>query len=488
MSAEPIADIVTENMDQPIVEEAAAVSGGIIADGIYRLTNKYVKENYSSYGTFYLRGENNTVELSSYYYGSLADNLYSYWYFEHKGNNEYMIYSMADHSKALSMSNGDAVLSPVASAFRWIVQSDNYGGYQLASAYSPFNDLLSVITTPTLHQAPAATLYYYYTTDVQVGTIADMLFDSWELTAANISGLYFQNNSNNKLHDTFGKTYYTSGSTVTLSSMGYSLKAISPTNGLITPAPVTWTSSNSTVATVAASGNVTLLSCGETTITASAYVNGVQKTASYTLVAYLDAALIALPRTEDGSDRSSYFSSIAQDLSSIGYTNSYNNHSVVANGVTEADMLRFMQYSKITLIRTHGLPTSIELTDGSLERHELLALPFGALDYSDLIIYGACLTASGGEGADNMITATIDAGARTVIGFQHNVHYDACNEWCKVFFDILSYRYGDSTQNYDTVCEETDEILQDHPWYSYSAGGVLSTVSTYFVDGAKSFP
>ena len=27
VSAEPIADIVTENMDQPIVEEAAAVSG-----------------------------------------------------------------------------------------------------------------------------------------------------------------------------------------------------------------------------------------------------------------------------------------------------------------------------------------------------------------------------------------------------------------------------------------------------------------------------
>jgi hypothetical protein len=61
VSAEPIADTVTENMDQPIAEEAAAVSGGIIADGIYRLTNKYVKENYSSYGTFYLRGENNTV-------------------------------------------------------------------------------------------------------------------------------------------------------------------------------------------------------------------------------------------------------------------------------------------------------------------------------------------------------------------------------------------------------------------------------------------
>lgn len=479
MSAEPIADIVTENMDQPIVEEAAAVSGGIIADGIYRLTNKYVKENYSSYGTFYLRGENNTVELSSYYYGSLADNLYSYWYFEHKGNNEYMIYSMADHSKALSMSNGDAVLSPVASAFRWIVQSDNYGGYQLASAYSPFNDLLSVITTPTLHQAPAATLYYYYTTDVQVGTIADMLFDSWELTAANISGLYFQNNSNNKLHDTFGKTYYTSGSTVTLSSMGYSLKAISPTNGLITPAPVTWTSSNPSVATVAANGNVTLISCGETTITASGRVDGALMSASYNLTIYFDAALLALPR-EDNGDRSSYFPNIVQDLNSIGYTHCYNNHSVVANGVTEADMLRFMQYSKITLIRTHGLPTSITATDGVLEKNEL---GNGLLNYSDLIVYGACLTASGGEFADNLARATYLAGARTVIGFEVSIDYRFCNEWCELFFESLALYYDDSTMNYSDMCRAIDLEVGGYDFTEEAIDDYL----VHVVCGEKSF-
>ena len=257
-----------------IVEVSAEVTGA----GIYQITNEYVENNYSSYGTFYLRSENGSVALSTYTYGNNLDNLYRYWYFDYQGNNQYLIRNMGDYSKALSVSGGDAVLTSVSSATKWILQESNYGGYQLLCESNTANDLLSVLSAPVEIANPV-----HHTVDVCVGAVADMAFDSWNIEPVNINGLYFQKTSDGKLYNTFHQTRSIDTGSLSLSSMGYTIKAISSANGLITPSSVTWTSSNASVATVNSGGTVTFVGGGRTTITASTMVNSISQSISYTL-------------------------------------------------------------------------------------------------------------------------------------------------------------------------------------------------------------
>ena len=306
-------------------EVSAEVSGGIISDGVYQITNAYVASNHSSYGTFYLRGESGTVELSTNTYGDVCDNLYRYWYFEHQGSNQYLIRNMGDYSKALSVSGSDVSLAATSTASLWTLRASNYGGYQLICTSNTANDLLSVISSPEYQTHPTYPAYHYNTVDVCVGTIADMAFDSWSITSVNIDGLYFEKNSSGKLYDTFNQTYHISSSSVTLSSMGYTVKAISSANGITTPSSITWSSSNSSVATVNSSGTVTLVNGGQTTITATATVNGASKSASYTLtvkVLYDGTYFLCNVGTTllDNADRMVLYAGVQNDSASSGNT------------------------------------------------------------------------------------------------------------------------------------------------------------------------
>lgn len=201
-----------------------------------------------------------------------------------------------------------------------------------------------------------------------------------------------------------------------------------------------------------------------------------------------DVALIAVP--EEGTDRSSYFSSIVTELVSIGYQNYFNNHSVVSHGWTKSYLLDFMQNSKITLIRTHGNQYGIQATDAFVTIDNVYT---AELDRSELIIYGACLTANGGENAYNLVNATVNAGARTVIGFQDNVEGSACNEWCETFFEYFVQYYNDSDKDYYEVCQKTDDMLKDHDYYEgyiENKEGQLEYASLrrYVIAGEKSLP
>ena len=199
-----------------------------------------------------------------------------------------------------------------------------------------------------------------------------------------------------------------------------------------------------------------------------------------------DSAFIALPATYD---RSSFFATAIGYLESIGYTDNFDNHNTISDGMSKKDFLDHMQLSKITVVRTHGLKTEISLTGERLTRADLLALPSNALGYSELVVYGACLTANGGSLDNNLVAATVSAGARTVIGFEDSVDSRGCNPWCEKFFEYYSLYYNDESKNFYDVCHKTDEDMQGHEFYTVGyPDGSIATLANYVIAGEWDFP
>ena len=222
-------------------------------------------------------------------------------------------------------------------------------------------------------------------------------------------------------------------------------------------------------------------------LTQRAYTDDNNYSDEWYLHMFRDASFVALPATYD---RSSFFETALEYMEAIGYTNNFNNHNSVNLGTTKDQLLGYMSCSKITLVRTHGSPTVVEVTDGYLETTDLIALPTNYLSYSELIIYGACKTALGGKMASNLVAATIYAGARTVIGFQNNVEATACNEWCAYFFQTYSLYYHDTSKTLNDVCVATDLYAQEnisHYEYTNNNGECVS-LRNFVIAGATTFP
>lgn len=202
----------------------------------------------------------------------------------------------------------------------------------------------------------------------------------------------------------------------------------------------------------------------------------------------LDASLIAIPETYNRSD---YFENIINGLEIIGYENCYNNHLTVSNGVTESELLYHMQNSKVALIRTHGGRTGIEVTNGMLNTADLSNIASDYFNYSDIIIYGACGTASGGvTDSGNLVNATVAAGARTAIGFEYSVEASACNQWSQFFFEYYAQYYDISGKTLIDVCYAADlRARQECTFYEYTKqDGSLVSLRYYVIIGDATIP
>ncbi len=192
------------------------------------------------------------------------------------------------------------------------------------------------------------------------------------------------------------------------------------------------------------------------------------------LISAKDMSLIALP---EDYDRSSYFESILSSFAAVGYTDSYDNHSIISSGVTQGELLARMANSRIVLIRTHGSKKSITTSDGSLTRGEILDLSENAFEYTELIIYGACSTGLGKEGADNLVNATYDRGASIVVGFEKSVWSTEVNWWCEEFLKALAT--GKTVYEASEVAD--DYISYKWPKFYDTNQNPISTDSHYIV-------
>ena len=207
------------------------------------------------------------------------------------------------------------------------------------------------------------------------------------------------------------------------------------------------------------------------------YVSNTSYLDEWYAISEKDASLIALP---EDYDRSSYFSNVISDLSSIGYSDCYNNHATISAGVTQGELIGRIANSKITLIRTHGLKTLIETSDGDLTRGDILDLPSNSFNYAELVIYGACLTGDGRDGASNLVNATHERGAKTVIGFEKSVWSTEVNWWCEQFLEALVNGY-----TVQEACAFADAYIAVH-WPEYiDVSKYPITTSSHYIAGDK---
>ena len=67
----------------------------------------------------------------------------------------------------------------------------------------------------------------------------------------------------------------------------------------------------------------------------------------------------------------------------------------------------------------------------------------------NLVMFIACYTADGGEGAANLPTAAVEQGAETAVGFTGTVDCAAANDWTEAFFALM-----DEGVTVDEACKE----------------------------------
>lgn len=160
----------------------------------------------------------------------------------------------------------------------------------------------------------------------------------------------------------------------------------------------------------------------------------------------------------DKNPRGDYFENALSELSSAGYTS--NNFAKAAFFGVDF-ILNYMSRSKIFMIRTHGLDDSIKTsTSGIISTSTLDNV---SLSNVDLVIYGACYTGKGGLEANNLVTATHNRGARTVIGFQPSVNTALCEIWYDLFFQKYSeeMQKTGTRMTYSDICDWVVEEMKE---------------------------
>ena len=78
------------------------------------------------------------------------------------------------------------------------------------------------------------------------------------------------------------------------------------------------------------------------------------------------------------------------------------------------------------------------------------------------------------------MNATVEAGVRTVIGFEGNVMNDACNRWVSAFFKVYAEKYQDPNVTYDDIARLAYQEI-------FGTENYL-TVQDYVVAGEKTLP
>lgn len=120
--------------------------------------------------------------------------------------------------------------------------------------------------------------------------------------------------------------------------------------------------------------------------------------------------------------------------------------------------------SRIFYFRGHGNKIHVQIdingnTTTNFDISYINSLPTDAFSRCELLIYSACSTAEGGENATNLVAATRNHGAETVVGFTIPVKTAELNYWDQFFFEALGQ--GRTVDNAREYAREKIAKMQD---------------------------
>ena len=167
------------------------------------------------------------------------------------------------------------------------------------------------------------------------------------------------------------------------------------------------------------------------------------------IITNFDSTFVAIPEG-DSHPHDATFSDVEKYIHDMGYQTNR-----TFTFVDESSCIAYIATSKIFYSRSHGSKTSIQLNDDELTISALNNLGSNALSNCKLVVYGACLTASGGNGANNLMSKTQEKGAVTVIGFKESVYCIEVNIWAKAFFEALA-----DGETVESACNKADQVVE----------------------------
>ncbi len=197
------------------------------------------------------------------------------------------------------------------------------------------------------------------------------------------------------------------------------------------------------------------------------YANNTSYKDEWRLITNCDSTFVAIPEGDSHPHEES-FSSVKDSLNTMGYQTNQ-----IYTDVTASTCVACIATSKIFYSRSHGSKTSIILNNDSMTVSSLKGLTSDALCNCELVVYGACLTAEGGSGANNLVNQTHAKGVSTVIGFKISVYCDEVNIWAKAFFDALA-----SGETIESAGNKADQQVEED-W------DFKITTNSWYVAGSK---
>ncbi len=201
------------------------------------------------------------------------------------------------------------------------------------------------------------------------------------------------------------------------------------------------------------------------------YENDTNYVDEWVMYAYVDSTFIAIPDSYP-HDHDATLDGVLSSLHQIGYTTN-----LTLEEATIYTCVMAMATGKVVYFRLHGEQEKIILdnsTKNGLTVENIEDLEDEIFSNCQLVVYGSCEVASTDNGSNNIVNATKNKGATTVVGFEQKVNCDSTNTFMEAFFVALSQgktvnsalsdaskatleEYGteDTTQYYDVVGDGT---------------------------------
>lgn len=432
----------SSNTSVATVSSSGRVTGKLAGQVTITATcNGYTTANYTIYvtvpdGLYYFKNASSSLCMQT-----TADTTYVYtqdtsndgripqlWKVTHISNGNYVIRPIRDLSVALTVNasgylavaDAPANDSSVPASMYWRINKNGFGYALKLNGYD------SQTAMPTTNGVPGV--------PVHPSNWTSSLTCHWNMVKT--GGVFIRNVDTLETTTTSTSKTISHSNTFSLSELGFAIDTYGSMSNL------QWSSTNTNVATINLSGDITTKIQGTTIITATATINGINYISKYTCnVGPNNAILLAF---NDGVyNRSEFFTAATEKLETLVNSRSTN---VTTNYFTSCipnQIYYYLQNHDYFIIHTHGAQDRISI-NGSNAFVTMQNIEPLDLSNLDLIILLTCNTAENYDPTHitnnspvNITEQLVICGAETVIGFRDSTHYEDCNNFAEQFTTLV---------------------------------------------------